>query len=122
MIFITLPNRAEVQNFTQPLRGPFSYKSYPKTFVKSRWFDARGRKLYLHLKYIGNIGLILRYFLNDFPFEIRYVCKVNHIQAKHYSNFRKMALVRRRGGNKAAVRTAWEIEFSAMSSANMSFT
>ena len=74
------------------------------------------------MKYTGNLGLILRYFLNEFPFAIRGVYKIHHTQAKDYSNFSRMTLVRRRGGILAAERNASEIEFSALSAALMSFT
>ena len=74
------------------------------------------------MKYIGNIGLILRYFLNEFPFAIRGVYEIHHIQAKDYSNFSRMTLVGRRGGILAAERNASGIVFSAFSAALMPFT
>ena len=64
----------------------------------------------------------MRYFLNEFPFDIRNIYKVNLTQANNDSIIRWMALVRRQGGNNAALRNAWEIEINAMLAAKMSFT
>ena len=63
----------------------------------------------------------MRYFLNEFPFHIRYIYKVNHTQANNESIIRWMALVRRQGSNNAAGRNAWEIENNVMIAAKMSF-
>ena len=64
----------------------------------------------------------MRYFLNEFPFDIRNIYKGNHTQANNDIIIRWMALVRRQAGNNAAVRYASEIEINAMLAAKMSFT